>query len=63
MSMTRREITIVPRRLFGRVWLVKLAEVGHGGNKWVPYIGTDPTRFFTRRLPGVLQRSARRGKW
>jgi hypothetical protein len=38
--------------------MVKLAEQGHGGNKWVPYIGEDPTGFFTERLARVITRRA-----
>lgn len=53
-----REITIIPHCIVGRLYLVKLVERGHGGNKWVPYIGTDPTGFFAERLARVIARRA-----
>jgi hypothetical protein len=54
--IVKREITIIPRCIIGRFYMVKLAEQGHGGNKWVPYVGTDPTGFFAERLARVIER-------
>jgi hypothetical protein len=51
-----RHITIETRRLIGRLWLVKLAEVGNGGNKYLPWISNgDPTVHVARRLGRALR--------
>jgi hypothetical protein len=56
MESVERRITIHPHRIVGRFYVVKLAEQGHGGNKWVPYIGKNPVEFFAERLTRVLSR-------
>jgi hypothetical protein len=57
-----RIITVSTRRLVGSLWLVKLAEQGHGGTKYMPWWSKgDPWRVVVDRLARVLEwRAAQR---